>query len=1107
MHYSSEQKRYIAVFMQHIRLGLSQGNQKNSWISSVLGTASQGVGYTSTSMQIVQTLSTAVGIAGIVAAPATLGISIGAAGTIISVAQGGYQFYQVAQKALGKEETAFISDEVLRKSATLAFEILFEEVATSLAMQYRFFIDTKATNAGIDSLAIFAVKEVMQQWLVLTEKKQPISIETLIAPLYKSRHTAESLISVNAEEKILGVATERYYATGLYPLAAVAYLDTRTTPAVWMGYQRSKTKIEYGYRTSLTVPAKHHLYSSSPDWSAISPHLSAEFLINASTISVVKDYLIVKRRDPSTGSLNDYLSNLYGVHLIAACHDTSLQQISDLSEGDFSYVNFRRADLRGCILANTRWDDAYLTHAIFGNPKDPISLILPTLLQLHGAQFNGAHLEASFWENTDFSGALFLSAHMRGATLIYCQLGTLQHAGCEWDLAQWQDMQVPDTTFFEQLEAEQMARSKLEKDIRELSGTIEETRAFVAAIQMLIHSVQSTLTNHEEKIGQLESQVHAMQALDWPTSTNVPSYIPRPLHALYSAYLNAFENTRLQNTLEFYIEPNALAFKGAENLHPLSQDLIRFAEGSNSVLLVNGEVGAGKSSIARLYQKKLWSEWQDESSPAPLLLELKQVSPNTRKFLKAHLNSDYGYTDEQIAILQERYRFVFIFDGLDECPSVKTRHIVEDCELPRWDAKALLTTRTEWMTAIGDYRAVVSSNKTVPFLEAYVAPFLPMQIDAYLEKKFAGSTRDWTEYRNFINQSKALAQMAVSPVMLRILCDVLPNLINKAEQGQSTDYTRFGLYDEFLKSWFECEIAKEYDKTRLQEQSDEEFMAEFLYYTQALAFTMLCESTLFVQQRYQVFKPAKTLGYASMIVKKDPWADFFDNSNNLRGQRSCPLSVDRFDKEGQRYHRYQFIHKSFMEHAAATWLWDRLDTPDFDMAIFVEVWNQRFITEERGILAFLAERLRHSSNQGQLESRLLEMVLASRNNPVIEKAASSAISLLNAVDFEFYKRVPNQDLSHICISNADLSGARLMSVDCSYINATGVDFHDAVLVGAKLCHAILINVRFLAGESFVLSENEVNAMVLYQDVLGLRFMVMEMTLLLCDWLMGLLRSD
>ena len=75
---------------------------------------------------------------------------------------------------------------------------------------------------------------------------------------------------------------------------------------------------------------------------------------------------------------------------------------------------------------------------------------------------------------------------------------------------------------------------------------------------------------------------------------------------------------------------------------------------------------------------------------------------------------------------------------------------------------------------------------------------------------------------------------------------------------------------------------------------------------------------------------------------------------------------------------------------------------------------------------------------------------------------------MNLSKFDFSKQVPDQDFTDICIPKADLTESRLMNIDCSRMDATGVIFHNAVLLGAKLCQADLANARFLAGESFIL---------------------------------------
>lgn len=477
MHYSIEQKRYIDVFMKHVRSGLDNDGQRNSWISAGLDNASQGIEYVSSGMQIIQTLSTAVGIAGIIAAPATLGTSIGVAGTIISVAQGGYQFYQVAQRTLGIEHAKFVPDEFYRESAVLAFEILFNEIATTLAIQYRYFLEVKATDDGIGILAKFAANQVMNQWLTLTEKKEAISIDLLIAPLYELHSYPQSRIPTKAEARTLGVTTERYYATGIYPTPRIACIDMQPNNYQWVSFETPNSKPRYGYRTDFNPPTRYRPVEQQPNWTNISPHLCTEFLVDPSSKYVITEYLEKKRNQTFTGSLNEYLSNLYGINLFASCHDDTLKGM-DLSYGDFSEVNFRRADLRNCLLTGTKWHYAYLTHAFLGYVDESC------YLSLANAQFNHAHIEASFWENTDFSGSLFLSAHMKGATLKHCQLGSIQHANCTWDLVQWHDMQIPDKSFLEQLQKERSERNRLEERINEIYSHVEQCEKEITRIDL-----------------------------------------------------------------------------------------------------------------------------------------------------------------------------------------------------------------------------------------------------------------------------------------------------------------------------------------------------------------------------------------------------------------------------------------------------------------------------------------------------------------------------------------------------------------------------------------------------------------------------------------------
>jgi len=468
----------------------------------------------------------------------------------------------------------------------------------------------------------------------------------------------------------------------------------------------------------------------------------------------------------------------------------------------------------------------------------------------------------------------------------------------------------------------------------------------------------------------------------------------------------------------------------------------------------------------------------------------------------------YHYTLKNIQELQAQYSFFFILDGWDECPQAVSQDFIQDIQLPNWQAKILITTRTEWLNkAAVNPRIALKTNrltsKMYRLTEAYIAPFEKEQIDAYLKKRFdtthvpEGTT--WETYRDFLRDQEELSRMTTSPVMLHILCTILPELI--ANNQASTVYTQVGLYDTFLDLWFEREIDKErllwqHSPLSSSTVSTSQLKQEFLDYTQQLAFRMFCEDTLLVERRYSEpsrMKAALESFEGTTSEKNDPWAFFFDNEDAAiqQAQRSSPLSLERFDDaRGVRYHRYQFIHKSFMEHATASVLWQGLEDSDHDMNACLRLWNHRYLTDNRGVLSFLLERLTHSPQprRAELEDRLLGMVLASRGNPpvlALAHAASSAMTLLNEGNFPFYKRVPNRDLSGICIPHADLTGIRLMDVDCSGMDATGVNFQDAVLVGTKLCRANLTKARFLAGDSFVLTNDNVRVMVLHPDRAGI----------------------
>lgn len=1023
MTYTEMQQRYITVFMQHIRSKLTQDGHENTWLKTVLSLSNEGTRNLSETTKFINVLSAMVGIAGIISAPPTLGVSMGAAGTVIIAFRSGLAAYNFTKKHLGKPEATFLPDDACIEAARIAFDVLFGEVASTLAMQYRYFIDVMATNKGVNDMAHFAANAVMQEWLVLANKKKTITLEALITPLTQSTVLAQTTIEVHDAYRS-SMFIDNYYAIGIYARPTIACL-TEEANMSWSAHTTSKTKTRYGYRalTESLLPPTHHQPASPPDWSVIAPHLSAEYQIKYQD---VVDYLTAQRSQQYEGSLNDYLSMRFSINLIATCHDETLKGL-DLSQGNFADVNFRRANLQGCKLDNTQWTRAHLEHALFGDANNTLSL--------QNAQFYRAHLQATHWDHINFTNAQFIHAQMNGAILNYCQLGTLQHEGCTWDLAQFNNLETQNEDFINRL----------------------QLNDFIATTQTVQKRQADQLTHLEVDINKLKPV--------WPHQQEVPAKIPTPLHALYGTYQISFNSPQLQKTLQYYIEPDVQASNHSDSRTPLRQALDALVDNTGNVFLVHGNIGSGKSSMAYLSQQRIWDAWKDEDSWVPLVIELKHVHKDTKDFLTAHLQAQpYGYSLSQIKTLQQDYRFFIILDGLDECPNASARHITHDIKLQDWNAKVLVTARTEWLQQHDSDSLLAAGHRDMKWsLSEYsIAPFTSDQVDRYLALRYANTDRPFF-YNDFLKQDITLDQLTASPLMLHILCEVLPPLISQ----NNPEHTRFKLYDAFFDAWFEREIAKEDAINTVSRAADEQLKREFLSYTQILAYTMLCENTRVIERRHhqdnQAEEELSTLGAFVPVDTSDPWSAFFNRSKPAIQQalRSCPLSLEQFDREGFRYYRYQFIHLSFMEHAATTILWQALE---YSLPMRLTVWNHRFLAEKQGVLAFLTERLMQSPTRESDEVCLMEMIYASRENPSYSKAASSAITLLHQSHYDFNNRIPNRDLSGISIPHADLTNAFLPGIDLSRSDLSHAIFHNAMLVGASLREADLTNTRFSADE-------------------------------------------
>lgn len=228
--YTDKQKQFIEAFMIVVRDRLTQNSGIRDKIGDTLNNLSQGVQSVSTTSQIIHSASTMIGVAGVVAAPATLGTSLAAAGTAITILQTGRAAYQyVADKKM-----TFASDDLIsREAVRLGLEILFEEVGYIACIQYAHFINEKATEKkGVETLAKIAATRFTETWLLLKNNGTPITIDALFDGLTDIVVMPDNAGKVEVEAH---VPTDFvYYADGIYARSRAACFDLMTKQ--WLFY-------------------------------------------------------------------------------------------------------------------------------------------------------------------------------------------------------------------------------------------------------------------------------------------------------------------------------------------------------------------------------------------------------------------------------------------------------------------------------------------------------------------------------------------------------------------------------------------------------------------------------------------------------------------------------------------------------------------------------------------------------------------------------------------------------------------------------------------------------------------------------------------------------
>src|SRR6266496_5724119 len=462
-------------------------------------------------------------------------------------------------------------------------------------------------------------------------------------------------------------------------------------------------------------------------------------------------------------------------------------------------------------------------------------------------------------------------------------------------------------------------------------------------------------------------------------------------------------------------------------------------------LAVLADYGSGKSTFCQHLAATLARDYlaaqehERYQQRIPLILPLRDFS-RTPVDLKGYLVSylkQYCHVDnpdaEALMKMAEAGLLLFLLDGFDEMSSRATNDTVA-INIEQFEQlanisqnKILLTTRPEYFLTLRQEQQVLQSYPCL-----YLQPFDEEQIDLYLQKRVPflkaygdEPIKDWTYYRQLIDEIHDLSDLARRPVLLEMIVKTLPVLVAEGEA-----VNRPNLYQRYLEGELERQIRKQRRDLRIKREKRFEIMeriAAELYRTHRAELTSK-----------EIIKISKELLTPEQQEEME---------GSLREIVTCSFLI-RTGNE------YRFSNQSFLEYLVALRLAKDImeDKPEnlrpkpFTLAIRDFLLELETGVVQRSSIIVNADNTIVSFNQERLKRWF-------RANPRSGWLGRNILSLLKKLlQIGQLRRLPlaGTDLEGVDLSGADLSGANL-----SGANLSGVNLYKTNLSGANLPRASL----------------------------------------------------
>jgi len=366
-------------------------------------------------------------------------------------------------------------------------------------------------------------------------------------------------------------------------------------------------------------------------------------------------------------------------------------------------------------------------------------------------------------------------------------------------------------------------KEKLREEIKEelgiytaMVGNIEEMGSTLEIVVQDIEEIKKNLEEQKREIESLRIEVVEIKTRVIEIEESLKEVpIEERIREVREQVLgeNEFEILKRQ-----YIPLGAKVSIMSENVVDLNTEIEKFMRGEGGVFLLTGEAGGGKTTYTEMLNHRLWEEYR-EGGVIPVYVELPQLRDPIRGIIKETLIDKWRLSEEQVIELGRTRRLMFILDGYDEI-NTNNNLIVTNGLLEKFNGNVLITCRSQGLP--DKYRDSFAPLSGTGFnyralREWMVAPFNEGQIEDYIRRFLAMPEReietDWDveRYKKNINEIRGLRGLIENPYTLKIMTNVLPEIVEKhegIETEERLELTRYDLYKEYVESLFNRQKIK-----------------------------------------------------------------------------------------------------------------------------------------------------------------------------------------------------------------------------------------------------------------------------------------------------------